>query len=139
MVLVPAMIAWSTTAKTHLVSVDSDGGNPNPHAYCGAKLPYSQIWEVGVKSPLTCKRCFTKASKDSRFHAEATCPDCGWHLTRPLGHLVLTHGWDREEAKRWVRREAYIVTRNQLSRSEFADFKEKVKADFADLQKRVIE
>ncbi len=116
MTLVPAMIAWSTTAKVHLVSVDSDGSNPRPHAYCGMKLPYSQVWEVGIKNPLTCKRCFTKASKDSRFHAEADCPDCGRHLTRPLGHLVLTHGWDKDEARRWVRLEAYIVTREMARR-----------------------
>ncbi len=146
MVLVPAMIAWSTTAKIHLVSVDSHASSLTPstpasiYAYCGARLPYpGQIWEVGELSPLTCKRCFNKASKDSRFHAEATCPDCGRHLTRPLGHLILTHGWDKEEARRWVRLEAYIVTRNQLSGSEFTNFKKKVEADFADLQKRVVE
>lgn len=95
----------------HLVSVDKDMGNPESHAYCGAKLPYSQVWEAGKDSPLTCDRCFIKASKDSRFHAEATCPECGRHLTRPLGHLILTHGWDKEEARLWVRLEARIVTR----------------------------
>ena len=121
MVLVPAMIAWSTTAKIHLVSIDtppilgSERTVPSlpakNNAYCGARLVYAQIWEVGAQSPLTCKRCFNKASKDSRFHAEVDCPDCGRHLTRPLAHLILTHGWDKDEAKRWVRLEAYIVTR----------------------------
>ena len=126
MTLVPAMIAWSTTAKVHLVSVDRpnlpDGirGRDIPagnFTYCGMRLPYpGQIWEVG-EVPLTCKRCFAKASKDSRFHAEADCPDCGRHLTRPLGHLILTHGWDREEARRWVRREAVINTRTSFTRA----------------------
>jgi hypothetical protein len=116
MVLVPAMIAWSTTAKIHLVSVTENGGPVGYTAYCGARIPYGEVWEVADVSPLTCKRCFTKASKDSRFHAEADCPECDKHLTRPLGHLVLTHGWDKDEARRWVRLEAYVVTREMAKR-----------------------
>lgn len=117
MVLVRAMIAWSTTAKIHLVSVDRETRTPDYHAYCGAKLPYGEVWEQGEDpGRVTCVRCFNKASKDSRFHAEATCPDCGRHLTRPLGHLILTHGWDKDEARRWVRLEAYVVTREMARR-----------------------